>query len=185
MQDIYGAMVATSPSDKGAIRDKIAAGPGGIGSQLEGITQQIQNLQKLKAGNQAEIFNATDPKTGQPVDPRIAVAAFQNRQKSFTDQENNLRALEDMYNAQLGALTDSEYSRQSAENKKNETALGYLKDIEAKKTADEKIATDKDQFDRKLAEEKRQWNITNGISDPAANIPVAVDEITAYVKKSR
>lgn len=35
MQDIYGAMIATSPKDKSAIRDKIAAGPGGIGSQLE------------------------------------------------------------------------------------------------------------------------------------------------------
>lgn len=185
MQDIYGAMVATSPSDKGAIRDKIAAGPGGIGSQLEGITQQIQNLQKLKAGNQAEIFNAIDPKTGQPVDPRIAVAAFQNRQKSFTDQENNLRALEDMYNAQLGALTDSEYSRQASENEKNKTALSYLKDIEDRKTAADKIATDKSQFDAKLAEEKRQYNITNGITDPADNIPVAVDEITSYVQKSR
>lgn len=185
MQDIYGAMIATSPSDKNAIRDKIAAGPGGIGSQLEGITQQIQNLQKLKAGNQAEIFNAIDPKTGQPVDPRIAVAAYQNRQKSFTEQENNLRALEDMYNAQLGALTDSEYSRQSAENEKNKTALSYLKDIEDRKAADEKIATDKAQFDAKLAEEKRQYNITNGITDPTQNIPVAVNDITEYVKKSR
>lgn len=90
-----------------------------------------------------------------------------------------------MYNAQLGALTDSEYQRQAAENKKNETALGYLKDIETKKTADEKIATDKAQYDAKLAEEKRQFNITNGISDPSQNIPVAVDEITAYVQKSR
>lgn len=68
-----------------------------------------------------------------------------------------------MYNAQLGALTDSEYSRQAAENKKNETALGYLKDIESQKTADEKIAEDKRQFDTKLAEEKRQYNTTNGI----------------------
>lgn len=163
MQDIYGAMVATSPKDKNAIRDKIAAGPGGIGSQLEGITQQIQNLQKLKAGNQSEIFSAVDPKTGQPVDPRVAVAAFQNRQKSFTEQENNLRALEDMYNAQLGALTDSEYSRQAAENEKNKTALSYLKDIEDRKTADEKIATDKSQFDAKLAEDRRQFNVTAGI----------------------
>lgn len=90
-----------------------------------------------------------------------------------------------MYNAQLGALTDSEYQRQAAENKKNETALGYLKDIESQKTADEKIATDKAQYDAKLAEEKRQFNITNGISDPSQNIPVAVDEITSYVTKSR
>ena len=35
MQDIYSAMIATTPSDKGAIRDKILQGPGGIGSQLE------------------------------------------------------------------------------------------------------------------------------------------------------
>lgn len=49
MQDIYGAMISTAPSTKVDIRNKIMAGPGGIGSQLEGITQQIQNLQKLKA----------------------------------------------------------------------------------------------------------------------------------------
>lgn len=163
MQDIYGAMISTTPSDKGAIRDKIIAGPGGIGSNLEGITQQIQNIQKLKAGNQQEIFNAVDPKTGQPIDPRVAVAAFQNRQKSFTEQENNLRALQDMYNAQADALADSEYQRQAAENKKNETALGYLKTIEDKKADDAKEAEDKRQFETKLAEEKRQYNITNGI----------------------
>lgn len=185
MQDLYGAMIATTPSDKNAIRNKIAAGPGGIGSQLEGITQQIQNLQKLKAGNNSEIFSAIDPATGQPVDPRIKVAAFQNKQKALTEQENNLRALQDMYNAQLGALTDSEYSRQAAENEKNKTALSYLKDIESKKTADEKIATDKAQYDAKLAEEKRQFNITNGITDPSQNIPVPVQDITEYVKKSR
>lgn len=163
MQDIYGAMISTAPSTKVDIRNKIMAGPGGIGSQLEGITQQIQNLQKLKAGNQQEIFNAVDPKTGQPIDPRVAVAAFQNRQKSFTEQENNLRALEDMYNAQAQALTDSEYSRQAAENEKNKTALSYMKDIEDRKIANEKIATDKSQYDAKLAEEKRQFNITAGI----------------------
>lgn len=90
-----------------------------------------------------------------------------------------------MYNAQLGALTDSEYSRQAAENEKNKTALSYLKDIEDRKTAADKIATDKSQFDAKLAEEKRQYNITNGISDPAANIPVAVNDLSSYLQKSR
>lgn len=49
MQDLYSAMISTTPSDKGAIRDKIGQGPGGIYSNLEGITQQIQNIQKMKA----------------------------------------------------------------------------------------------------------------------------------------
>ena len=119
------------------------------------------------------------------MDPAVAVATYKNSQAALTNQENNLRALEDIYNAQADALTNSEYSRQAAENEKNKTALSYLKEIEDKKTADEKIATDKSQFDRRLAEEKRQWNITNGITDPADNIPVAVNDITAYVQKSR
>jgi hypothetical protein len=83
-----------------------------------------------------------------------------------------------MYNSQLQALTDSEYSRQAAENEKNKTALSYLKDIQDRKDKQDQIALDKSQFDAKMAEDKRQYNLTNGITDPSQNIPVAVDEIT-------
>ncbi len=169
MQDIASAMLSTTPSTKGAIRDQIAAGPGGIGSQLEGITQQINNLNKLRAGNQSEIFSAVGP-DGKPIDPRIAVANYKSTQKAYDDQENNLRKLEDMYNSQLGALTDSEYQKQAAENEKNKVAMGYMKDIEDKKIAADKVATDKEQFDAKLKEEQRQYNTTNNITTPLPEI---------------
>lgn len=93
--------------------------------------------------------------------------------------------MQDIYNAQLGQLTDSEYQRQVAANDRNKTALSYLKDVRDEELANEKLATDKAQWNEKMAEEKRQFNITNGITDPSQNIPVAVDEITEYVKKSR
>lgn len=90
-----------------------------------------------------------------------------------------------MYNSQLDQLADSEYQRQSAENKKNETALGYLKSIEEKDLAAQKVAEDKRQFETKLAEDKRQFNITNGITDPTQNVPVAVEDLSTYLQKSR
>lgn len=162
MQDIYSAMISTQPKEKGAIRDQIGMGPGGIYSQLDGITQQIANLQKMRAGDQTKIFNAVGP-DGRPIDPRVAVAQYQANQKALTEQENNLRNLQDIYNAQLETLTDSEYQRQSAINDKNKTALSYLKDIRDEELANEKLATDKAQWNEKMAEEKRQFNITNGI----------------------
>lgn len=167
MQDIYGAMISTAPKDKGAIRDQIWAGPGGIYSNIDGITQQIQNLDKVLASDQSKIFNAIDPTTGKPVDPRIAVATFKQNQAAVVQQQNNLIQLQDMYRANLEQLTESEYQRQVAENKKNETALSYLKSIDDKKTVEEKMAEEKRQFEEKLAEEKRQYNTTNGITEPA------------------
>lgn len=119
------------------------------------------------------------------MDPVVAVATYKNSQAALTNQENNLRALEDIYNAQADALTNSEYSRQAAENEKNKTALSYLKDIQDRKDKQDQIALDKSQFDAKMAEEKRQYNITNGISDPASNIPVAVNDLSSYLQKSR
>lgn len=163
MADIAGAMLSTSPSTKGAIRDTIAAGPGGIGSQLEGITQQIQGLQRARAASQSQIFSAVDP-MGNPVDPRIKVAQFQSSQKAMTDQENTLRQLEDMYNAQLGALTDSEYNRQAAENEKNKVAMSYLKDIEDRKLQQEKLALDTKQFNAKMSQDQSQFDQTMGLN---------------------
>lgn len=162
MQDIYGAMVATQPKDKGAIRDQIGMGPGGIYSQLDGITQQIANLQKARAGDQTKIFNAVGP-DGRPIDPRVAVAQYQASQKAFVEQENNLRNLQDIYNSQLETLTNAEYQRQAAENERNKTALSYLKDVRDEELATKKLEEDKRQFETKLAEEKRQFNVTNNI----------------------
>lgn len=87
--------------------------------------------------------------------------------------------MQDVYNAQLETLTNAEYSRQEAENKKTQTALAFMKDQE-----DRKLAQDK------LAEDKRQFDVTAGInaskvSDPSQNIPVAVDDVTKYIQKSR
>ena len=81
-------------------------------------------------------------------------------------QRDNLIQLQDMYRANLEALTESEYQRQVAENKKNETALSYLKTLDEKEIEKKKMAEDTRQFDEKLAEEKRQYNTTNGISEP-------------------
>lgn len=185
MQDIYGAMISTTPKDKAAIRDQIGMGPGGIYSQIDGITQQISNLQKARASDQTKIFNAIDPNTGKPIDPRVAVAQYKASQQAFEQQEQNLRNLQDIYNAQLGQLTESEYQRQAAENKKNETALGYLKSIEDKNLAAEKFAEEKRQFEIKQAEEKRQFNIEQGITTPEDIAPVSVQKITDYVTQSR
>ena len=71
--------------------------------------------------------------------------------------------MQDIYNSQLGQLTDSEYQRQVAANDRNKTALSYLKDVRDEELANEKLATDKAQWNEKMAEEKRQFNITNGI----------------------
>lgn len=166
-------------------------GPGGIYSNLEGITQQIQNLQKMKVGNQAEIFSAVGP-DGRPIDPRIAVANYESRQKAIAQNETVLRGLQDIYNAQLETMTNAEYSRQEAENKKTQTALAFMKDEADRKLQADKLAEDRRQFDvtaginaSKVEEDKRQYNLTNGISDPSQNIPVAVDDVTKYVQKSR
>jgi hypothetical protein len=134
-------------------------GPGGIYSQLDGITQQIANLQKARASDQTKIFNAIGP-DGRPVDPRVAVAQYKASQQAFEQQEQNLRNLQDIYNAQLGQLADSEYQRQVAANDRNKTALSYLKDVRDEELANEKLATDKAQWEEKMAEEKRQFNVT-------------------------
>lgn len=62
-QELAGAMLQNNTTDKQAIRDQIGTGPGGLYSQMEGLTQQIQALQRMKAGDQSEIFNAVDPAT--------------------------------------------------------------------------------------------------------------------------
>lgn len=78
--------------------------------------------------------------------------------------------MQDIYNAQLETLTNAEYSRQEAENKKTQTALAFMKDEADRKIQADKLAEDRRQFDitaginaSKVAEDKRQFNITAGI----------------------
>jgi hypothetical protein len=190
-QDIAGAMLQTNTTDKQKIRDTVGTGPGGIYDQLEGITQQIQNLQRQKAGDQSKIFSAVGP-DGKPIDPRVAVAQFQASQKALTDNETILRSMQDMYNAQLDSLTTSEYNKQVAINDKNKVALGYLKDTEDRELANKKLEQDNSQFaermalDREqLAETKRNNNLDAGITSPSDSIEVAVPDIQSFVTKSR
>lgn len=77
------------------------------------------------------------------------MANYESRQKAIAQNETVLRGLQDIYNAQLETLTNAEYSRQEAENKKTQTALAFMKD-----EADRKLQADK------LAEDRRQFDIT-------------------------
>ena len=77
------------------------------------------------------------------------MANYESRQKAIAQNEIVLRGLQDIYNAQLETLTNAEYSRQEAENKKTQTALAFMKD-----EADRKLQADK------LAEDRRQFDIT-------------------------
>lgn len=202
-QELAGAMLQTNTTDKQVIRDQIGTGPGGIYSQLEGITQQIQGIQRLKASNQSEIFKAVDPATWKPIDPRVAVATYQERQKSLTENETLLRSMQDMYNAQLDSLTTSEYNKQVSINDQNKIALQYLKDEEDRKMQEMKFAEDKRQFElnrqddnrqfdiglerdnAKMEEDKRQFDITNWVNVSHTWQPVTPDSIISYSQSVR
>lgn len=97
-------------------------------------------------GDQSAIFNAVNP-DGTPIDPRIKVAQYQQNMQSYMDRINQLGKLESTYKAELQTLSDAEKSRIEQENKRNLTALQYLKDVNEQKRQEEQAKFQREQFE--------------------------------------
>ena len=112
-------------------------------------------------GDQSAIFNAVNP-DGTPVDPRIKVAQYQQNMQSYMDRINQLGKLESTYKAELQTLSEAEKNRIEQENKRNLTALQYLKDVNEQKRQEEQFSFQKEQFQfqkekESFAQQKPEW----------------------------
>ena len=143
MDDIYSSILAARPSDTDI---QVALGEKtGLSQQIAGARAQMDDIQRKMLGDQSAIFNATNP-DGTPIDQRLKVAQYQQNMQSYMNRIDQLGKLESTYKAELQTLSEAEKSRIEQENKRNLTALQYLKDMNDQKRQEEESALKKQQF---------------------------------------
>lgn len=180
MQEVYDAYISSTPPSKQAIMDEIWGGPTGIYDTLDGIEQQKKSLIRMRAKSGSEIFTAKNP-DGTDIDARVKVWEYKAQQDALAKQEQNLNSLQDVYKAQLQALTDSEYNLRQKEQERNKIAVDYVKELNDQTNESNKLAQDKAEKDRsynldkaKLTESQRQFNLENGITEENTTDPWSV-----------
>lgn len=144
MDDIYSSILAARPSDTDI---QVALGEQtGLSQQIAGARAQMDDIQRKMLGDQSAIFNATNP-DGTPIDPRLKVAQYQQNMQSYMNRIDQLGKLESTYKAELQTLSEAEKSRIEQENKRNLTALQYLKDMNDQKRQEQQTAFQREQFE--------------------------------------
>ena len=162
MDDIYSSILAARPSDTDI---QVALGKQtGLSEQIAGARAQMDDIQRKMLGDQSAIFNAVNP-DGTPVDPRIKVAQYQQNMQSYMDRINQLGKLESIYKAELQTLSEAEKNRMEQENKRNLTALQYLKDVNEQKRQEEQFSFQKEQFQFQKEKEAYQQEKPTWVQD--------------------